>query len=580
MMPQDDAPHEPPHAGGRGQRHGRPSLLRAPGGVRRRAPLAPRRARRGAASRVRPRAPERGVRRTHAGRSPARRPDIWYAEHGLAVHLGERVVVVDRAAHEVVTALGRRVPYDALVLATGSAPFVPPLPGVDLPGVFVYRTIDDLDAIRAWARRRAARGGDRRRPARARGGEGGARPRARDPRRRVRAAPDAAPGRRRAAARSCATPIEQLGVQRARRRAHRGDRRRRRRRARRCVSPAAVELAVDMVIVSAGIRPRDELARAAGLALGERGGIVVDAGLAHERPATSTAIGECALATGMVYGLVAPGYEMARVAGGAPLRRATRSFTGADLSTKLKLLGVDVASFGDAFADEALGTRARRVVFEDRVRGVYQKLVCQRRVGGCSAASWSATPSAYPTLLLARARAAASCPSARTSCSFGAARRGAAPSGLDDDAQVCSCNNVTPGAIRSAIARAGADARSSDVKACTRAGTGCGGCVPLRDADPRGRARRAGPRRSSRDLCEHFAYTRQELFEIVKLGRIESFDALLASHGTRRRLRGLPARGRVDPRQHLERLRPRRTRRSRTPTTASSPTSSAAAPTR
>jgi hypothetical protein len=90
---------------------------------------------------------------------------------------------------------------------------------------------------------------------------------------------------------------------------------------------------------------------------------------------------------------------------------------------------------------------------------------------------------------------------------------------------------------------------------------------------------RAG-REIDRNLCEHFAYTRQQLFQIVKLGRIASFDALLASHGSGGRLRGVPARGRVDPRQHLERPDPRSTRRSRTPTTASSPTSSAAAPIR
>src|SRR6185436_6548974 len=146
----------------------------------------------------------------------------------------------------------------------------------------------------------------------------------------------------------------------------------------------AEPLAVDMVVISAGIRPRDELARDTGLALGERGGIVVDPALRTSDPHVY-AIGECALAGGMVYGLVGPGYAMADALA-ARLTGGEATFTGADLSTKLKLLGVDVASFGDAFADETAGTAARRVVFEDRAHGTYSKLVLsadgRRLLGG------------------------------------------------------------------------------------------------------------------------------------------------------------------------------------------------------
>src|SRR5581483_5992532 len=305
----------------------------------------------------------------------------WYRERGIALHLAEPIVEIDRDQGWVVSARGRRVAYDALVLATGSAPFVPAIPGTELPGVFVYRTIDDLEAIRAWsarARRAAVIGGGllgleaakaavdlglethvvefaaRLMPRQVDGGGGDV----------LRAA------------------IERLGVRvhvSAESEAIVGDG---------AVAglrlKGGVELPVELVIVSAGIRPRDELARAAGLAVGPRGGIVVDTGLATSDPRIF-AIGESALASGMVYGLVAPGYEMARTLA-ARLCGEDRRFTGADLSTKLKLLGVDVASFGNPFADEALGTGARRVVFEDRARGVYQKLVLsaedRRLLGG------------------------------------------------------------------------------------------------------------------------------------------------------------------------------------------------------
>jgi nitrite reductase (NADH) large subunit len=284
-------------------------------------------------------------------------------------------------------------------------------------------------------------------------------------------------------------------------------------------------LPVDMVIISAGIRPRDELARAAGLAVGERGGIVVDTTLTTSDAAVF-AIGECALVSGMIYGLVAPGYDMARTLA-ARLGGEEARFTGADLSTKLKLLGVEVASFGDAFADETLGADVDRVVVEDRVRGVYQKLVISRErrlLGGVLVGDASAYPS-----LLTWLRGGGALPERPHEVLVGAATTSAGVPACDDEVQVCSCNNVNAGVIREAI-RDRELSTVGGIKACTRAGTGCGGCVPvlanLLDAELA-----AAGRECNRDLCEHFPYTRQELFQIVKLGRIESFDALLASRG-------------------------------------------------
>ena len=129
-------------------------------------------------------------------------------------------------------------------------------------------------------------------------------------------------------------------------------------------------LPIDMLVFSAGIRPRDALARAAGLDLAERGGVLVDEQCRSSDPHV-WAVGECAAPGGRMYGLVAPGYDMAEVVADALLGGAG-TFTGADMSTKLKLLGVDVASFGDAHGttDECL-----ELTYSDAVAGVYKKLV-------------------------------------------------------------------------------------------------------------------------------------------------------------------------------------------------------------
>ena len=449
---------------------------------------------------------------------------VWYAERNITLHLGDRVIEIDRAARTVTSARGRSVGYDALVLATGSAPFVPPLAGVELAGVFVYRTIQDLDAIRAWS----ARAGS---AAVVGGGLLGleAAKAVRDlglVTHVIEAAPRLMP--RQIDARGgevLRRAIAQLGVH-----VHVGTQPEALLGARAVEGVAlagAEPLAVDMVVISAGIRPRDELARDAGLAVGPRGGIVVDPELRTSDPRIH-AIGECALVGGMVYGLVAPGYAMAdalaeRLTGGAGV------FTGADLSTKLKLLGVDVASFGDAFADETAGAHAQRLVVEDRVRGVYQKLVLSadgtRLLGGMLVGD----AAAYPTLLDA-CRRGLPVPERALDLLVGPSGAAAGGAGLDDDAaQVCSCNNVSRGVICRAVREDGVTS-VAEVKACTRAGTGCGGCVPLVAALIQSELAKAG-RAEKPILCEHFAYTRQELFEIVKLGRIARFDDLLASHG-------------------------------------------------
>jgi nitrite reductase (NADH) large subunit len=214
------------------------------------------------------------------------------------------------------------------------------------------------------------------------------------------------------------------------------------------LATSEADLPFDMVVVSAGIRPRDELARAAGIGVGERGGIVVDDTLATSAPGVY-AIGECALHRGMIYGLVAPGYEMADALARSLAGEEGARFEGADLSCKLKLMGVDVASFGDAFADER-DENAQVVAFQDFTAGVYKKLIMdaagRRVLGGMLLGDASAfsTLSHY-------ARSGEAIPGTPEGLLLG--ERGEAAGGgglaaLPDAAQVCSCNNVSKGRHR------------------------------------------------------------------------------------------------------------------------------------
>ncbi|MEV6985170.1 nitrite reductase large subunit NirB [Sphaerisporangium sp. NPDC051017] len=418
------------------------------------------------------------------------------------VLLGDRVISIDRARRTVTTRDGHEEPYDALVLATGSAPFVPPVPGADR--AFVYRTIEDLDAIRA-ASSGAATG------VVVGGGLLGLE------------AADALRGL------GLATHVVEMGawlmprqvdegggavlrghVERLGLTVHTGtglDR----------IEDGRVVLAggtaidADVVVFSAGVRPRDELARRAGLPVGERGGVVVDEGMRTADPAVY-AVGECALAGGMVYGLIGPCNAMAEVAADRILG-GSASFTGAEESTKLKLLGVDVASFGRL-------SGALDVTYMDPVGGVYKKLFvsddARTLLGGICVGD--AAP--YTLLRPLVGRELTASPSDLLFASAGG------PSvDLPDDAPVCSCNNVSRGEVRAAIAERGA----TDVpalKKCTRAGTSCGSCVPALAS-----ILAAEGVVQDKALCEHFSHSRAELFDIVRVRGITTFSRLIAEHG-------------------------------------------------
>jgi nitrite reductase (NADH) large subunit len=460
--------------------------------------------------------------------------DGFHDTHGIDFRPGEQAVGIDLAARTVQTGSGGTVGYDRLVLATGSAPFVPPVAGVDLAGVFVYRTLDDVEAIRAWASgcaRGVVVGGG------LLGLEAAGALRALGVRttvveladRLMAVQLDAGGGR--ALRRSIEamdievrTGLAATGV----RATHDG------RVAGLEFGDGAPAVDAEVVIFAAGVRPRDELARAAGLELGERGGVRVDDGCATSDPHV-WAIGECAAHRGgRPYGLVAPGYQMAEVLARRLAGEGEPAFTTPDLSTKLKLLGVDVASVGDAFAT---AEGADEIVYADPVAGVYKKLVLSadhsRVLGGMLVGD----ATAYGTLLqLVRNDLPAPASPERlilpaTGNGSGAGSGvGLRPGDLPDSATVCSCHNVAKGAICSAIG----DNELADVagiKACTRAGTGCGSCVPVLTDLLHDEMARAGREVDTR-LCPHFAQTRQQLHEILRVTGIDSFRDLVGRFGT------------------------------------------------
>jgi nitrite reductase (NADH) large subunit len=463
----------------------------------------------------------------------------WYADRGITLHVGDRATEIDRTRRIVRSAQGREVAYDVIVLATGSAPFVPPVPGVDKSGVFVYRTIEDLEQIIAYGqgvRKAAVIGGgllglEAAKAAYDLGLETHV----------VEFAPRLMPRQiDDTGSKVLVGKINALGVQ-----VHLN------KNTREILGNGKVEgmafvdggqLDVKMVVVSAGIKPRDELARAAGLMVGQRGGVVVDDRLRTSDP-DIYAIGEVALFGGMVYGLVAPGYEMAEIAA-ANLAGADRVFKGADMSTKLKLMGVDVASFGNCFADlppnppptgggATAPPAGRAITYEDPFKGSYKKLVFNtdgtRLLGGILVGD----ASEYGALsMLAKSNEPLSMTPSELLMGRGEGKSAAPPgmvTNIPNDTQVCSCNNVTKGQICSAIRDKNLTS-VDEIKSCTKAGTGCGGCLPLVTDLFKAQIKASG-KKVVNHLCEHFACSRQELFEIVKIKRIKTYDDLLRAHG-------------------------------------------------
>ncbi|WP_406001001.1 nitrite reductase large subunit NirB [Streptomyces sp. NBC_00829] len=443
--------------------------------------------------------------------------------HGIELYLDDPAETIDREARTVVSRAGRTFTYDTLVLATGSYPFVPPVPNKDARGCFVYRTIEDLLAIEEYAKTAATGAvvGGGLLGLEAAGALKGLGLRTHI----VEFAPRLMPvqvddGGGAALLRT----IEGMGLT-----VHTGtgtqeitvD-------GTGAVNGMALSdgsvLATDLVVFSAGVRPRDQLARDAGLAIGERGGIVVDEQCRTSDPSVF-AIGECALASdGRVYGLVAPGYEMAETAAAA-LEGEARAFTGADMSTKLKLLGVDVASFGDA---HGAAEGCLDVVYSDSRSGVYKKLVVGsggELLGGVLVGD----ADAYGMLRPLTGSVPPVSPEQLVLPAGAGAPLALGPSSLPDDAVICSCHNVTKATIRGAVTEHSCTT-VPEVKKCTKAGTGCGSCVKVLGQLVNAELEASGVE-VDKGLCGCFGQTRQELYEIVRALRITSYQRLLDAHG-------------------------------------------------
>jgi nitrite reductase (NADH) large subunit len=448
----------------------------------------------------------------------------WYADHDIELYLGDPIQEINRQNKTIHSLKGVTLRYDYLVLATGSSAFVPDLPGIEKEGVFVYRTIEDLELIKAYAvnaKSGVVMGG---------GLLGLEAAKALidlgiEQTHVIEFAPRLMPRQIDAAGSAMLqAKLTGLGLNIHLNKSTSyiaGDRK-----IEALKFNDNTELVADMLVISAGIRPRDELAKLAGLHVGTRGGITV-----NEKMQTSDdaifAIGECALYDGMIYGLVAPGYEMAEVVV-AQLTANDKAFRGFDMSTKLKLIGVDVASFGDAFITEPA---CRTIVFEDTHKGVYKRINFSNDGKYLLGGILIGDADAYNMLLQTVNNKIALPPNPEDmilGARGGEQNAGAGVMSLPDDALICSCEAVSKGAICGVVNDGAADLDT--VKKCTKAGTGCGGCVPL-VKDLISGTMAANGQYVKNVICEHFDYSRQELYDLVKMGQLKNYDLVLDHFG-------------------------------------------------
>lgn len=462
---------------------------------------------------------------------------MW--DHGsLDLKTGERVVGINAAAKTVETAAGNSYEYDELVVATGSDAVRLPIPGAQ--HAHVYRTLEDVWAINKAITELTGKLGRKINAVTIGGGLLGLESAAGTE--QLGATPVVINGAPwlmntqldEGAGQALGRLIEAKGFE-----VHGG------------VFPSEIVtdddgqvtgvlmaderiIPADLVIVAVGVKPRDELFRAADgeeqlFSLGQRGGVVINDYCATEVPGI-WAIGEVANFGGMCLGLVAPANTMAEIVADR-LHGGDATFPGFDTATKLKLSGVDVASFGDAFARTE---HALEIVYADPARGVYQKIVTTDDAKTLLGGIFVGDASPYMSLRPLLGRELPAEPGAFLSAAGG----GEAPeTELPDDATLCSCNNVTAGSIRDAINGCGACEGNAPVqelgelKGCTRAGTQCGSCVPMLKKLLETELTKSGVE-VSKALCEHIELSRQELFDAIRVLELTSFEEIMAKYGT------------------------------------------------
>ena len=403
-------------------------------------------------------------------------PRAWYEENDIELRTSEMISEIDPKSKLVLTHKNEAFHYDYLILATGSSPFIPPLEGVSKPGVFIYRTIEDLEGIEEYAHKMKNKG--RFKAAVLGGGllgleaanatkELGMETHV------IEFAPRLMPRQLdQAASDLLKSKIEDLGIS-----VHLS------KNSKQILGENEMtgiefhdeeKASYDMLVISAGIRPRDELAISAGIVTGSRGGIEVNNKMQTSDPSIY-AIGEVALYNNGIYGLVAPGYEMASVAvdqitGGDKLMSPT-----IDMSTKLKLVGTEVASFGDPFIDDEQTTA---ITYENKQKGIYKRINItkdgKKLLGGILVGDASDYNSLFQLYINALPL-----PEDAEELILGSRGEGSSStmgSALDlpDSAQICSCEAVSKGAICESL-KSGACANLKEVVQSTKASSCCGG---------------------------------------------------------------------------------------------------------
>ncbi|WEM43560.1 nitrite reductase large subunit NirB [Photobacterium sp. DA100] len=449
----------------------------------------------------------------------------FYQKHAINVLLGERAINVNRENRIIYSSTGREIQYDKLILATGSFPFVPPIKGNESKDCFVYRTIEDLKAIEACAKKSKVGvvigggllGLEAAGALKALGVETHV----------VEFAPklmaeqlDMAGGNQ------LRQKIERMGVN-----VHTSKNTLE-------IAPEGTdsrnvmrfadgtELETDFIVFSAGIRPQDKLARQMDLDLAQRGGVAIN-NHCQTSDANIYAIGECASWNDMFYGLVAPGYKMAQVAVSHLIGEANQ-FEGADMSAKLKLLGVKVGSIGDA---NGRTPGCKSFVYQNEEQEVYKRIIVSednKKLLGAVLVGDTTDYGDLLQLMLNEMELPEHPDTLILPAHAGAEKPSLGADALPDSAVICSCFDVTKAKIAQAVSDG--NHTLADIKAVTGAGTGCGGCIPLVTSVLNAELAKSGIEVKN-DVCEHFAYSRQELFHLIRIEEIKTFDELLDKYG-------------------------------------------------